>query len=141
MPGDLGLGLAQYLNEVANTEFLISHQVQKPQTGVIPECLEETLDVESFLSRRHDLIIFALTNLYSQDIFRLTDMSEGLMSEQVLETVRSKYAAVAESELSTKHAGVKAVAEAFGYSAEELTSIPAEANMGLSCGNPTAIAS
>lgn len=63
------------------------------------------------------------------------------MGEQVLETVRSKYAAVAESELSTTHAGVKAVAEAFGYSAEELTSIPAEANMGLSCGNPTAIAS
>lgn len=63
------------------------------------------------------------------------------MADQVLETVRSKYAAVAESELSTEHAGVKAVAEAFGYSAEELTSIPAEANMGLSCGNPTAIAS
>jgi SAM-dependent methyltransferase len=63
------------------------------------------------------------------------------MAEQVLETVRSKYAAVATSELSTEHAGVKAVAEAFGYSAEELTSIPAEANMGLSCGNPTAIAS
>jgi len=61
--------------------------------------------------------------------------------QSVLESVRSKYAAVAESELSTKHAGVKAVAEAFGYSAEELTSIPAEANMGLSCGNPTAIAS
>jgi arsenite methyltransferase len=32
------------------------------------------------------------------------------------------------------------VAEAFGYSAEELTSIPAGANMGLSCGNPTATA-
>ncbi|MGC1293971.1 MAG: arsenite methyltransferase, partial [Alloacidobacterium sp.] len=61
--------------------------------------------------------------------------------QRVLETVRSKYAAVAESELSTNHEGVKAVAEAFGYSAEELTSIPAEANMGLSCGNPTAIAS
>ncbi len=63
------------------------------------------------------------------------------MADQVLDAVRSKYAAVAESELSSKHAGVKAVAEAFGYSAEELTSIPAEANMGLSCGNPTAIAS
>jgi SAM-dependent methyltransferase len=35
---------------------------------------------------------------------------------------------------------VKALAEAFGYSAEELTSIPPEANMGLSCGNPTATA-
>jgi SAM-dependent methyltransferase len=35
---------------------------------------------------------------------------------------------------------VKAVAEAFGYSPDELASIPAEANMGLSCGNPTAMA-
>ena len=33
-----------------------------------------------------------------------------------------------------------AVAEAFGYSREQLASIPAEANMGLSCGNPTAFA-
>jgi SAM-dependent methyltransferase len=32
------------------------------------------------------------------------------------------------------------VAEAFGYSPEELASLPAEANMGLSCGNPTATA-
>lgn len=62
------------------------------------------------------------------------------MSEQLLESVKSKYGAVAESTLSNDHAGVKAVAEAFGYSAEELTSIPAEANMGLSCGNPTATA-
>ena len=63
------------------------------------------------------------------------------MTDQVLESVQSKYAAVANSTLSSKDAGVKAVAEAFGYSAEELSSIPAEANMGLSCGNPTAIAS
>jgi len=62
------------------------------------------------------------------------------MAEQILDSVRSKYGAVAESTLSSKHAGVKAVAEAFGYSAEELRSIPAEANMGLSCGNPTATA-
>ena len=61
------------------------------------------------------------------------------MSE-ILEAVRSKYGAVAESDLSSNHQGVKAVAEAFGYSAEELTSVPAEANMGLSCGNPTATA-
>lgn len=59
------------------------------------------------------------------------------MPEQLLDSVKSKYAAVAESTLSSDHAGVKAVAEAFGYTAEELTSIPAAANMGLSCGNPT----
>ena len=61
------------------------------------------------------------------------------MSE-LLHSVKSKYGAVAESTLSSNHPGVKAVAEAFGYSPEELTSIPAEANMGLSCGNPTATA-
>jgi len=58
----------------------------------------------------------------------------------ILDAVRSKYGAVAESTLSSNDSGVKAVAEAFGYSSEELTSIPAAANMGLSCGNPTATA-
>src|SRR5271163_2457953 len=62
------------------------------------------------------------------------------MSERILDSVKSKYGAVALSSLSNNHAGVQAVAEAFGYTAEELTSIPADANMGLSCGNPTATA-
>jgi SAM-dependent methyltransferase len=62
------------------------------------------------------------------------------MTGNVLDSVRSKYGAVAQSTLSSNDTGVKAVAEAFGYSAQELTSIPAEANMGLSCGNPTATA-
>src|SRR6201991_2413916 len=59
---------------------------------------------------------------------------------EIQNAVKAKYGAVAESSLSSHDAGVRAVAEAFGYSAEELTSIPAEANMGLSCGNPTATA-
>ena len=62
------------------------------------------------------------------------------MSKSIEEVVREKYGAVAASSLSSEHAGVRSVAEAFGYSAEELASIPAEANMGLSCGNPTATA-
>ncbi len=61
--------------------------------------------------------------------------------EPLAEAIASNYGAVARSGLSTAHAGVKAVAEAFGYSSDELNSIPAEANMGLSCGNPTAMAS
>jgi SAM-dependent methyltransferase len=60
---------------------------------------------------------------------------------KVKDVVREKYASVATSGLSSNHDGVRAVAEAFGYSPEELASIPAEANMGLSCGNPTAFAS
>lgn len=56
------------------------------------------------------------------------------------ELVKEKYGDTAKSGLSSQHDGVRAVAEAFGYSAEELASIPAEANMGLSCGNPLATA-
>ena len=62
-----------------------------------------------------------------------------MMSESVVDQVREKYA-VAASGLSSDHAGVQAVAEAFGYTPEELAALPAEANMGLSCGNPTATA-
>jgi arsenite methyltransferase len=54
--------------------------------------------------------------------------------------VREKYGSVAQAGLSSDLAGVKAVAEAFGYSSEELRSIPSGSNMGLSCGNPTAFA-
>jgi SAM-dependent methyltransferase len=60
---------------------------------------------------------------------------------KVEDIVREKYAIVAGSGLSTDHDGVRAVAEAFGYSIEELASVPATANMGVSCGNPTAFAS
>lgn len=62
------------------------------------------------------------------------------MSEVIEQAVKSRYGAVAVSGLSSEHSGVRAVAEAFGYTAAELKSIPAQANMGLSCGNPTATA-
>jgi SAM-dependent methyltransferase len=58
----------------------------------------------------------------------------------ITETVRDKYAAVALSGLSNNDTAVKSVAAAFGYSIEELASLPSEANMGLSCGNPVAMA-
>ncbi len=63
------------------------------------------------------------------------------MSSLIEEQVRDRYAAVAASGLSGAHAGVRAVAEAFGYTREQLASLPADAHMGLSCGNPTAVAS
>ena len=54
------------------------------------------------------------------------------MSESIIEAVRSRYGSAAKSGLSSNQEGVRAVAEAFGYSPEELSSIPAEAIMGLS---------
>ncbi|HJT34129.1 MAG TPA: arsenite methyltransferase [Pirellulales bacterium] len=62
------------------------------------------------------------------------------MDESIEDLVRSKYASAAESGLSSNASGVRAVAEGFGYSSDDLALIPAEANLGLSCGNPTALA-
>jgi ubiquinone/menaquinone biosynthesis C-methylase UbiE len=62
------------------------------------------------------------------------------MTTRLLDIVQQKYGAVAKGNLSGEHSGVRHVAEAFGYSPEELAAIPAESNMGLSCGNPVALA-
>lgn len=64
------------------------------------------------------------------------------MSETTIsDAVRKGYGAVATAGLSSDHDNIKGIAKAFGYSEEELASIPAESNMGLSCGNPVAMAS
>jgi len=59
----------------------------------------------------------------------------------IKDVVKEKYGQVAASALSNRDEGVRKVAEAFGYLADELSSIPAGANLGLSCGNPLATAS
>lgn len=161
VPRNLWLGLAQDLDKVADTNFLLSHQIQEPQASVVTQSLKEAFQAKSLLCL-HAFNISALTDVLQYLIFAYTDvrgmqMSEGTQSDKqsccavvagpvdaatnhLLNSVKSKYGSVAESPLSTDHDGVRAVAEAFGYTTEELTSIPAAANMGLSCGNPTATA-
>jgi SAM-dependent methyltransferase len=63
------------------------------------------------------------------------------MHDDIQGVIQQKYGSVAASGLSNDNTAVREVAEAFGYSTSELESIPADANMGLSCGNPTAFAS
>ena len=62
------------------------------------------------------------------------------MTAPIQDVVREQYGKAAQSDLSGMQDGLQKVAEAFGYSREELASIPAEANLGVSCGNPTAFA-
>ncbi len=59
----------------------------------------------------------------------------------VKEAVKDQFRSMAQIGPSCGQTTARSVAEAFGYTAEQLTSIPAEANMGVSCGNPTALAS
>ena len=60
--------------------------------------------------------------------------------ESLKHAVRERYGAVAQQAETTAGEPTRRVAQAFGYDRQELESIPATANMGLSCGNPTAIA-
>jgi len=70
-------------------------------------------------------------------------------NEKIRDTVRRGYAEIAKGKSgccsgSSPCCGSSApdkLAEAIGYTVEELQALPEGANMGLSCGNPTAIAS
>lgn len=59
-------------------------------------------------------------------------------SAAVYDQVSEHYGA-ASKQANAAHSS--AVAKAFGYSEEELESIPKDSNLGLSCGNPLALAS
>ena len=68
-------------------------------------------------------------------------------SEQIRETVRAGYASIAAGQRScscsnqrSNHADPARLARAVGYDAESIANLPEGANMGLSCGNPIAIA-
>jgi arsenite methyltransferase len=63
------------------------------------------------------------------------------MNERMMiDDVRDQYASVAKGALSNESAAARSIASAFGYSENELNQLPSEANMGLSCGNPLALA-
>jgi arsenite methyltransferase len=85
-------------------------------------------------------------------------MSTTPESEATREAVRQRYAGIARDTMAetaeasgtgccapsccgSESLDVTTLATSIGYTAEELSDLPAGANMGLSCGNPTAIAS
>ena len=63
------------------------------------------------------------------------------MRETIEDAVRDNYGALARGSNALDPGKLAAVAKAFGYSAEELASLPETANLGVSCGNPVAMAS
>lgn len=59
-------------------------------------------------------------------------------SEETYKHVQERYGSIARAQKPERS---DAIAQAFGYTEEELKSIPQGANLGVSCGNPLAIAS
>jgi len=74
--------------------------------------------------------------------------SSSQKNQGIKDTVRTNYAAIATGQRASccgpdqrcGHADPARLAEAIGYNAETLARLPDGANMGLSCGNPVAIA-
>lgn len=58
-------------------------------------------------------------------------------SQKIYDQVSAHYSVASQG---TTAAYSSAIAKAFGYSEEELSNAPKESNLGLSCGNPLAIA-
>ena len=93
MPGNLGLRLIQNLNEIADADLLIAHEIQEPQPGIVAERLEEPLHIESFLSRRHDNNYIRIDGCVQWKYIQFGRYVRRMsMTEQLLESVRSKYA-------------------------------------------------
>ena len=64
-------------------------------------------------------------------------------ADQVRSAVQERYGKIAETRGSSCCGGgaqTRAYAEGIGYTSEELEQVPDEANLGLGCGNPTAVA-
>lgn len=57
------------------------------------------------------------------------------------DAVREGYARVAGEDFATRAEALARIASAFGYADDDLAALPDGANMGLSCGNPVALAS
>lgn len=60
-----------------------------------------------------------------------------MQETQVYKNVQDRYCAAAQSH---DHGYGSFVAKQFGYSEDELSDIPKDSNLGLSCGNPHALA-
>jgi hypothetical protein len=74
MAGNLRLPLIQNLDKVADADFLLSHEIQEAEAGMVAERLKETLHIKRFRFRCHAFSIYALTHVYRKDIVGIADM-------------------------------------------------------------------
>lgn len=61
-------------------------------------------------------------------------------TDKIYNLVQSRYGELALRSSNKTPTETEKVARAFGYDAAELSSIPKDANLGVSCGNPVALA-
>lgn len=148
---NLGLALAQNLNEIADAHLPAVHQVQQPEPGAVTERGKQQRKVVAFRRSVHISIIYALTDMSSGEYIRLSICIEEMEMESTInvqDQVKEKYgsAARAVSESGSVQAccdpGLRCCDPITTnlYSSDEMGLIPDKAvRASLGCGNPTAL--
>ena len=67
--GDLGLALAQYLNQIADAEFVACHQIEEAQACGVSQRGKQTSQLSGFCGGPHRNIVYALTDMSADNIF------------------------------------------------------------------------
>jgi len=76
VPGNLWLSLTENLNEVADANLLVPHQVQKTKPSAISQCLEEAFHVKTAL-RRHAFQYIRIDRYFKRKYIRLREHIPG----------------------------------------------------------------
>ena len=142
--GDLGLGLPEDFDEVADADFAAVHEVEEAQAGGVGERGEEQGEVEGLGAARHGFIICGLTDVCDVNTFVLAYMLRGGF---VTSEVQEKYGAIARTvtEASAQACCDRAMRCCDPitknlYGADEKGELPEKAVLAsLGCGNPTAL--
>ena len=74
--GDFGLPLLQDFDEVADADLSTFHQVEQTEAGRVGECSEDLDEIDGLGAVSHTSNIYALTNVFREDIFAKAYMKE-----------------------------------------------------------------
>ena len=69
-----GLALAENLDQIADADLAAYHQVEQAQASEVGQRREETVQADRFGAAAHEIIIYVLTDMSSEDIFVLANM-------------------------------------------------------------------
>jgi arsenite methyltransferase len=126
------------------SQSLISHHLADLENAKLISCKREGKFVDYFLTEKGGRVVKALDLLLSSKYYQ-TFIGVSMDTAQIKTTVKDHYGDIAKKsgscccKCSCVPAQPSAYAKKIGYKNKDMISVPEGANLGLGCGNPTAI--
>lgn len=148
-------GLASLNREGRNTRYRACIPLmQETIDFMTEECCSGRLGRDCSTEDEHGLALHlpplcCADSKYAEEDVVVTASEKRESANQIRETVRASYAAIANGQLAScccssqccGKSNPAELAESLGYKPQDIAGLPEGANMGLSCGNPIALAS